>query len=136
MLESHTTSTNLEMKQTFWTRLDTFPPVLCRMLARHKKGLAKTSVDIALDGRIPLREVEILSKSTTWDGTPINILRGYLIGCELDFCNPKQMRRLHEYLRNPKWYHLKQHPQYKTVFVPILKVYQDYLKANDSEKKA
>lgn len=118
------------MKNTFWDRLDAYPPVLCRMLAKHKKGLAKTNVEIAEAGNIPYRDVVILSRSTTWDGTGINIIRGYLTGCELDFCDPVQMRRLHEYLRRPKWIHLKKSPHYETYFVGIIKIYQDHLKKN------
>lgn len=105
------------------------------MLAKHKKGLAKTAHEIARDGSIPYREVETLSRSITWEGTPINIVKGYLIGCELDFCNPVQMRRLHEYLRRPQWVHLKKSPHYDPYFIGIIKIYQDYLKQKHGIKK-
>lgn len=102
---------------TFWDKLDRFPPVLVRLLAREG-GEALTDRQIAVTSGLPLAEVLRLGHLTSWDDVTAHVMRRFLIGCEVDLEDRATFRNLNRYMKDPKFDHLRRHkswPQFKTM---------------------
>lgn len=133
-IERITTNTTQRKKMVpFWTRLKQFPPVLCRLIARVEVQpnvyRPKTTHEIARDGGIPVRDVLVLAQSPTWDGTPIETLHGYMIGCGFDFSDGESMEKLRLYVKSgPKFSHLKRTGQFKSYWIPLVRIYYQALR--------
>lgn len=105
----------------FWTRLDRYPPVLCRLLAREKRGRPLTTVEIADTSGLPPAKVEAISASVSWDGVEVEDMRRFAQACGCDFDQQKDMRRVEDYLRKrPKFTYLKRSSQWKNYYYPLV----------------
>jgi hypothetical protein len=96
---------------TFWKRAQDFPPILCRLLARRKWGRPLTDTEIAdrtdrIVGPpgilVVLAPIEVgkIALSTSWKGIDVYDMQAFLIGCNIDFCNAEQMKRIDSYIRS------------------------------------
>lgn len=105
---------------TFWQKTRRFPPALVRILARHRRGKLITDEVIAKRSLLTLNEVRLLGASMEWEVT-VGAMERYLQACEIDFENRKQMQRICAYLRkSPRWLHLRNDPEWKTRWLPIV----------------
>lgn len=116
----------------FWTLADRFPPILCRLLARHRAGAPLTVADIARVSGLSVQEVTLIARQTNWEYISLPYMARYLTGCGIDFCNPVQMHRIREYLRynartRTPWSHLRKSPDWASTFEPMLAKYKDSL---------
>jgi len=108
----------------FFTASQSFPPILCRLLARHKGGRPLTtgeidSVAYPIDSNPAL--VEALSKTTRWDSIPFGDMHCYLVGCRIVFTSTVDMRRVTDYLRkNPNFEYLRKSPEWDSYYKPLL----------------
>lgn len=85
---------------TFWDYCDSFPPILCRLLARHRYGRPLTTEEIVrYSGVLSHAMVEAISESTSWRDVRLGDMRAFLKGCNLDFCDTTTMRRTFDWLR-------------------------------------
>lgn len=111
--------------EVFWYRVDQFSPLLCRLLARHKRGLPLTDEEIAAFGGNTLTpyDVRCIAELESWDDVRLRDMRAFLRGCGLDFCDRESMHRVTEYLKMKKnrFQYLKKSPQWEAVFKPLLK---------------
>ena len=108
---------------TFLEYSQSFPPILVRLLARHKGGKPLTSEAISiLSGRkISEHEIEALSKATSWRGVQVDVMFAYLTGCALMFDRHKSMRRVVDYLRKkPNLEYLRVDRDWITYYRPLL----------------
>lgn len=107
---------------SFWTRCEQFPPILVRLLARHKHGPPLTDREIAERSRIPVARVFTIGQSLTWEGIDIPTARAYLVACGFDFENREQYKRVEAYLRKRPvtWQFLRKSPLWKTYFEPLM----------------
>lgn len=116
------------MKPDFFVRLDTFPPLVCRLLARRitrAGGVeAKPAEDISKDSGLRLGEVNSLSWHTSWDDVPVKLVRRFALGCGVDFTSRDSMRLQSGYLRRrPSFKYLKKSPLWSSVYEPLIKIY-------------
>lgn len=106
---------------TIWRKIDRYPPVLVRLLARHPDGTAMSDQEIASPA-LPMAEVKRLSYLDSWEDVPVSLLYRFVSACGVDFADPKRMKNLNRYLKNPKFEHLKRHTQWPE-FRSMLAVY-------------
>ncbi len=105
----------------FWTRLNRYPPVLCRLLAREKRGRPLTTVEIAERSGLPPAKVEAISASVSWEGVEALEMMRFIQACGCDFDAQKDMRRVEDYLRKrPKFTYLRRSPQWKNYYYPLV----------------
>jgi hypothetical protein len=117
---------------TFWIKAERYPPILCRLLARHTRGKPLTTEEITQRSGLPRMAVLTLSFSATWAGTDLPTMRKFLQGCGIDFCNRTQFKRRENYLalqarlagkncRN--WAYLRASPEWGTFYEPMMRTY-------------
>lgn len=113
--------------RTFWKRSEQLSPILCRLLARHRHGPPFTVSEIAKRSGLSHLEIHHLSLMRSWDTVPFGTMRRFLIGCSLDFCDVRQMKRVFTYLRLPKKFqYLKKSPEWETVLRPIVEEFYKF----------
>ena len=112
--------------EKFWDRLRRYPPVLIRLLARHKRGRPLTSAEISERSGLPLMTVETISSSTSWSGLDLYTARRFMLACGCDLSSQRDVRRIHVYLkrtpRNPRhrFPYLQRSPQWEGYYLPLM----------------
>lgn len=128
----------------FWGKLDHFPPILIRLLARHPKGKPLTTSELANRGALSAFYIEALSQLTTWDMVPLAHIKEFFRICQIDLENPAQFKRVTVYLkgkvingqrRPPSFPYLRKDPQWETFYRPLLQTYLESL-AKDQRLKS
>lgn len=105
----------------FWVRLNRYPPVLCRLLAREKRGRPLTTAEIADTSGLPPAKVEAISASISWDRVEVNDMRAFIQACGCDFDHQPNMRRVEDYIRKgAKFTYLKRSPYWKNYYYPLV----------------
>jgi len=105
----------------FWKRLDRYPPVLCRLLARQKRGRPLTTQEIAKASGLPPAKVEAISGSISWDGVTVLEMKDFTRACGCDFTSQSHMRRVEDYLRKrPRFTYLKRSPYWREYYYPLV----------------
>jgi len=109
----------------FWTTAEVFNPVLCRLMARHKRGRVLTNEEIAIRSKVlPAVQVIAISQRTSWEYVSVVTMRAYLTGCGLDFEDRPRMKVAMDYLkRNPSFAYLKRDPEYETFYKPLIQLW-------------
>lgn len=110
---------------TFWDRCDKLIPPLCRIVARHPRGLPLLAQEIAVKGGNVLTpyQVTCISLLPDWESVPLGHIRAFLRGCGIDFCDRECMNRIMTYLkRRNRFRYLKNSPAWETEFKPIVAV--------------
>lgn len=112
-----------------WKKLERFPPVLVRLLAKNEDGTWMSDEDIwAASGQeLMWSDIKRLSYLTRWDDVTNRLTRLFSTTCRVDFANREQMRNAGRYLKDPKFAHLKNDrnfPEAKT----MLKIYLQTLR--------
>lgn len=107
-----------------WKKLEKYPPVLVRLLAKNEDGTAMSDGDVVrVSGYLlNIAEVRRLSYLTIWDNVAIADMRRFCIACGVDFGNRNRMRTLNRYLKDAKFSHLTRHKDFPA-FKEMLKVY-------------
>ncbi len=105
---------------TFFERSQSFPPILVRLLARHKGGRPLTEKEIAF-GIDRNHFVWWYSQHTDWKLINLPDALEFMRGCQIDFCNTAQMRRVDDYLRKePNLEYLRKSPEWDNYYKPLL----------------
>lgn len=113
---------------TFTKRLQVFPPILCRLLARHKGGRPLTVEEIctaAAPGGSPSTLAVIIynqfSQETDWLRITMQEGVHFLRGCGLSFDDAKAMRRADDYLaKTPNFEYLRKSPDWESYYKPLI----------------
>lgn len=113
---------------TFWEYAHRYPPILCRLLARHKNGPPMTIEEIADRGELSNLEVILMSQHTSWDTVPLEAMHRFLVGCGMDFCNGRQVYRARQYTHHVvkgslAFAYLRKSQQWTQTYEPMLKRY-------------
>lgn len=112
------------MNQNFWTKSERIPPILVRLLARHKHGPPLSDEDISRSSGLPLALVYTISHSVDWSGIDLPTMHRFLSACQVDFENPRHMDRIDAYLRaRPTWKYLRKSPLWNTFYEPLIRRY-------------
>lgn len=115
--------------QNFWRRLDRFPPILCRLLARQPRGRPLTTAEISAASGLTEVGVFTVSNQTDWKGIDIYTMRRFTEACGVDITSRSEMTRVESYLRKrPNWRYLRRDPQWHTYFQPLIKLWLATLK--------
>lgn len=113
----------------FWTISNRYPPILCRLLARHPNSKPLTAEEIAARGRLSITEVNLISHQTDWAQVTLTSMRAFLNGCGIDFCKRADMHRVDSYIRaQPTWKYLRTSGLWTSLYEPMLKKYAASLK--------
>lgn len=117
------------MNISFYNRVSRFPPILCRLLARHSNGPVLTDEEIAARSGLEPHQVFIIGNSMTWRGIDVFTLKSFTEGCGVDFTSRLCMKRIENYLqgrtangrrRPPAFEYLKRSPDWETRFKPMI----------------
>lgn len=119
------------MSLNFYEKLRTFPPLVCRLLARrlleNGKVRAMTDVELADASGLSTSEVRSLSWKTSWDDVPVDTLQRFSLACGVDFTSRDSMRAHRSYIKNsPNFRYLRKHPDWNAVFRPLVAAYLGY----------
>lgn len=129
--------TVFELEKDLFDRLKQFPPVLCRLLAKHNRSKPMTNSQIAERSGLSEMEVLTLSRSTSWDGVNVETMRLFTDACGLNLCDARAMKRVSVYLRgkkvdglrvSPQFEYLRTSPDWKNFFQPLMRLYFEHLK--------
>ena len=115
-------------KLSFWEKLDRFPPIVCRLLARRKQAsggiVAMTASEIASRGGMTVCEVNSLSWLTSWEGVPMRQVRQFSLACGVDFCDRANMREHSAYVKRcASFKYLKKSPEWDSVYSHMIRTY-------------
>ena len=119
------------------TRFKRFPPIVCRLLARKNISSRSSNAlepmpdeEIAKRAGMSVAEVRSLSWQTSWDSVPCGIMLRFSESCGVDFSSRDSMNKHSRYIRNRhRFVYLKRHPQYNTLWKPMITTYTDYLRS-------
>lgn len=128
-LTGHVFPNKKSFLMTFWEKLDAFPPIQCRLLARVKPGgPPKGNAQIAQESGLSVLQVVALSEQTDWAGVDVPTMRRFTRACGVDFENPGSMKRITMYLRGhnrkgyhiaPKFEYLRTSPDWDSFYRPL-----------------
>jgi hypothetical protein len=108
---------------SIWSKLDRFPPILVRLLAKHSNGTAMTDAQITENSGLWLSDVKRLSFLTTWNEVAVWDMQAFVKACGVDFANREQMRNANRYItKDPKFSHLRRDKNFPA-FKEMLLVY-------------
>lgn len=116
---------------TIAQRLDRFPPLVCRLLARrhaHKRGIVPLStVEIAVRSKLTPSIVSSLAPLTSWDSVPIPQALAFAKGCGIDLDDRDSLRHHTAYMKRLKGAprYLVRSPDWKTVYEPLIQLWEE-----------
>lgn len=109
----------------FPSKLDRFPPVVIRLLARDQHGrrvVALTDAQIVHRSGLSLGEVRHLSRQTSWGDITIDAMLAFCKGCGANFDNRRWIQKNSTYMDSikglPKY--LVDSPEWATTFEPLI----------------
>jgi hypothetical protein len=116
-------------------KLDRFPPVVIRLLARERRPdgsvRALTTFDIATRSGLTRSEVAHLSRLTSWGDVSIEVMLAFVKGCGADLDNRDWLRKNAAYMasiRSIPRYLLKS-PEWSGVFESLIRIWVSHDKA-------
>ena len=111
----------------FWKRVDDYPPVLCRLMAKHRPGPAMSTKEIAKRGGFSEYEVLALSEMTTWDGVYLTTFKSFTVACGVDFLDAPSMKYVRDYLRKRpiRFKYLKTTPEWEDYYIPLIRKWRE-----------
>ena len=119
--------------EKFWERLDRYPPILCRLLARHPRGKAFSSVEIADRSGLSVMQVIAISNQTDWSGVDLPTARRFMLGCSTDLSNRSHCIRMHMYLRlqakdpSKRFMFLRKSGEWDSYYLPLLRRFYEHV---------
>lgn len=115
---------------TYLERINNFPPILVRLLARKRYGPPLTTEEISDRTRNPNAqcqyflspaEIEEISKCIDWTRISLLSSLSFQLGCGIEFHDNTAMRRVNDYLtRKPTFRYLRASPLWKSYYLPLL----------------
>lgn len=113
------------MPLSFADKLNNFPPIFVRLLARNGRSgngcRPLTTAHISARSGLPPALVEGLSLTTSWQAVPCCQMLAFTAGCGLPLDHPRTVKRTLDYLRHqPNFDYLYHHPQWRTYYRPML----------------
>jgi len=82
-------------------KLNRFPPVICRILARRMDGtrvVAYLTAEIAQRADMQEAEVLLISQHTSWEGIPVDTMLRFTHACGIDLDSRLAMKRKLDHL--------------------------------------
>ena len=115
----------------FWERVNQYPPIACRIFARHKFGRPMSSKEIAVASGLTILRVEAISELTSWKGVDVLEMQAFTEACGMDFTSARVMKRFDYYVaRSPKFLHLRKSELWEDYYKKLLKRWMEHYYAN------
>lgn len=115
---------------TLWEKFEQFPPILCRLLARTTDGhgvRALSVEEISRTSELDGLTVRAFSWLPNWEYVTLADTEKFMRGCNVDIGDRNNLRTHTGYIRgNAQWKYLKKHPDWLTVYEPMIKAYVEY----------
>lgn len=116
------------MRQNLWQKLEEFPPIVCRLLARERAisgGIkALTSSVIAQRAGMTAMEINSLSWLSSWESVPLGKIRPFMEACGVDLTNKSILRTQASYIRRGAAFkYLKRSPDWDKIYKPLILAY-------------
>lgn len=116
------------MRQNLWQKINQFPPVICRLLARERTPTGGvrplTAVAIATRSGLSVMDVNSLSWLGSWDNVPFHLIRPFMEACGVDVTNKEILRTHSCYIRrSPSFKYLKSSPDWDKIYKPLIIAY-------------
>lgn len=112
------------MKTRYTDLAEALPPLLVRLLARHRYAQPLLTSEIADRSGLDPYTVGHISMLLSWDAVPFGQMQAFLKACNADFDDEKQMRRVKAYLRLPNRFgYLKKSEEWPTILQPLVQRY-------------
>jgi len=119
-------------------KLDSFPPIVCRILARDPKARAKTQrplTDREIAARSGLRVDQVISLSwlCTWEFVPVDVMKKFTAACGINFEDYPTMQKHYRFVNRMagRWmtgkHYLRRDPEWDTKWKPLLETYIEYV---------
>jgi hypothetical protein len=116
---------------SFYSYAEKYPPILVRLLARHRNGPPYTTAEISKRAGISEYVVNSISQEVNWDMILFSHMRAFLAACDCDFTDFKAMDRKDAYMRvkfkAAKFEYLHDSPEWDYVLKPLVLRYREYL---------
>lgn len=113
---------------TIWKKLQNFPPVLVRLLAKDgRTAMSDRQIVDASGGALTLADVKRLSLLDSWDDVSVRHMREFTMACRVELSNREDWRNAYRYMKRPKFEHLRTHQEWP-YFRELLAVYAETLK--------
>lgn len=113
---------------TLPSKLDRFPPVAIRLLARGRKGTrthALTTAEISARSGLSVSEIAHLSRQTKWDEISVDTMLLFIKGCGADLDSRDWLRKNSAYMQDirgiPRF--LRRSPEWSSVFEPLIRIW-------------
>lgn len=93
---------------SIWIKLDRYPPLLVRLLARTAGGRLMSDDEVLRrsKGQLDRSDLAYLAYALSWERVPVGQMRAFVIACGVDFADPARMRSLNRYLKTAAFRHL------------------------------
>lgn len=112
--------------ETFWTRVNRFSPILCRLLARHPYGPPLTEAEIAQRSGLAPYQILTLSALPSWHGVDLFTMKRFTEACGLDFTSSKTCKRIEVYLKGrPTFKYLRRSPHWDSFYRPMIERWRE-----------
>lgn len=118
---------------------DIFPPVVCRLMARHPDLTAKqqkplTDEEIAEASGLRVDQVKAISMLYDWEHIPSEVMFRFAFACGIDFRSRDNIRKHMNFSRKVKWlsgsHFLKRDKDWASRWRPMIVSYLEHLKSN------
>lgn len=113
------------MSLTLNQKLNRFPPIACRLLARrkHRQGggvVAVTDEELAAKSQLSMARIKAISWSLSWDEISCADMLAFTKACGIDFESRRCLWRHNLYQKSGAFMHLRRSPMWETQFVPLV----------------
>jgi hypothetical protein len=115
---------------TIAERLQRFPPLVCRLLARRhdpSRGIVPLSTaEIAQRSGLTVSEVASLAPLTSWDTVPTPRALAFSKACGIDLDDRDSLRHHSAYMKRFKGAprYLVRSPDWATVYAPLIQIWE------------
>jgi len=122
------------MRLTLKSKLERFPPVACRLLARRRSKARALFVplsdeEVASRSGLRIARVKALAWETTWDGVSVSEMLAFMRGCGIDLDNRRTLWNHWRHLTSVrKFRYLTDHPDFESNYLPLAEQYERHLK--------
>lgn len=116
---------------TIQERLQRFPPIVCRLLARKRdkaRGIVPlTTAEIAQRAGLSVSTVASLAPLLSWDTVPATQAIAFAKGCGINLDDRDSLRHHSAYMKRLKGAprYLMRSPDWATVYAPLIQIWAD-----------
>lgn len=120
------------------SRLESFPPCVCRMLARTGNNGKNTRLledsELAESSGLPVDVIRSYTWLTSWDTIPTRNMLAFAKACGFDWTNGKVMAKQEKYISNPRpMQYLRKHPKWEEFWSLVYHMYEVHVREKYAE---